>query len=104
MIENETKWAIRKVIKNIKNIIKLPFDDSVFISQSILNTIKNFESSEDIMGKCTLCKKKYNTTLNRPVALGCGCILCIECLSMDIYTRKCKECSNIIKDVIPMFI
>ena len=105
MIENdETKWIIHKVIKNRNNVIQIPFDDSVWISQNILNSIRKLESGKLVCGKCKICKNSYNTDKNRPIALGCGCILCLECLSMDLYTRKCKECSNIIKDVIPLFI
>lgn len=102
--ENETKWIIHKVIKNRNNVIQIPFDDSVWISQNILNSIRKLESGKDILGKCKICKELFNTYKNRPIALGCGCILCLECLSMDLYIRKCKECSNMIKNVIPLFI
>ena len=101
MFEN---WVIHKVIKNRNKVFQVPFDDSVWISQNILKNIMELESGTDIQGKCTLCKESYNTRNNRPVALGCGCILCTQCLSMDIYTRKCKECSKIIEDIIPLFI
>jgi len=72
-------------------------------AKEILERLRNMPAEDsDIKGNCVVCYEDFDNTSHKPVALGCGHVVCLSCVSNDVL-RRCPKCSKSIVKIIPLY-
>ena len=105
-------WSMQMIMERYDNAIVVPAplpvneDEDVRPhdqAKKILERLRKMPADDsDIKGNCVVCYEDFNSTSHKPVALSCGHVVCLSCVSNDLL-RRCPKCSKDITKIIPLY-